>query len=66
MVSIAGSLLTVRLYGTNRSVALAPSTSFYRAGGIAKQSDLLVGDVVSVAGAPDDNGVIQAVSVTIR
>lgn len=66
IVSVTGNTLTIRVNGADQSVALAQSTSFYRNGTIAKQTDLQAGDIVSVVGTPNNAGVIGAVSVSIR
>lgn len=64
--SINGNTLTLRSNDTTHDIAISSTTSFYKAGSIAKQSDLQVGDIVFVTGTPDSNGIIQATSVTIR
>lgn len=67
VASISGNTVVLHLGGTTQTVNLASTTSFYKAdGSIGKQSDLQVGDVVSVTGAPDSAGVIQAETVSIR
>lgn len=64
--AINGSTITVHNSAADTTVTIQSSTSFYKAGAVAKQTDLKVGDVVSVQGRPDANGVVQATSVIIR
>ncbi len=66
LTKIDGNTLTVHVRGTDETVAVTSSTSYYKAGVIAKQSDLQVGDILVVSGNPDSNGVIQALSIDIR
>jgi hypothetical protein len=64
--AINGNNVTLRSEGTNTSVAIASTTSFYNEGDVAKQSDLQIGDIVTISGTPDSSGTIQATVVSIR
>ena len=66
VTAVSGSSITLRVSGASQTVAVASTTSFYKQGAIAKQSDLQVSDVVVVFGAPDSSGTIQAQSVEIQ
>ena len=66
VTKIDGNTLTVRSRGTDLTVTVSSTTSFYKAGAIAKQSDLQVGDIIGMAGTPDSSGNIQAQTVTIQ
>ena len=66
LTAINGNNLTVKSNGTDHTVTVSSTTSFYNTNGIAKQSDLQTGDVLIVAGTPDSSGNIQATSVQIR
>lgn len=66
LTAINGNSLTFRSNGTDHTVSVSSTTSFYNTNGIAKQSDLQTGDVLIVAGTPDSSGNIQATSIQIR
>lgn len=66
VTKIDGNSLTVRSRGVDQTVTVATSTSFYKNGAVAKQADLQVSDVISVAGAPDSSGNILAQQIVIE
>lgn len=66
LTAINGNTLTVKASGTEHTVTVASTTSFYKDGQIAKQSDLATGDVLVISGAPDSSGNIQATAIDIR
>ena len=66
VTAINGNSITVRVEGASQAVAVSSTTSFYKNGAIAKQSDLAQDDVVTVVGTPDSSGTIQAQVITIE
>jgi len=66
VTAINGDTLTVRAHGADQPVAVSSTTSFYKNGAIAKQSDVAVDDVVTVIGKPDSSGTIQATAITVE
>lgn len=66
VASINGNTIVIRSNSTNITVNVSSSTSFYKNGTVAKQSDLQIGDIVNVVGKSDSNGVVTATSVNIQ
>ncbi len=65
VTKIDSNNLTVKVGSTEYTVVVSTSTAFIKADQIAKQSDLKVGDQVTVAGQPDSNGQINANAIRI-
>jgi len=63
---INGNNLTVHNASADQTVVISDTTAIYKAGAIAKQSDLKTGDVVSVFGQPGSNGQINATRIIIQ
>ncbi|HSX41867.1 MAG TPA: DUF5666 domain-containing protein [Candidatus Saccharimonadales bacterium] len=62
---IDGNTLTLHTATSDQAVVVSATTSFYKAGAIAKQSDLAVGQAISVRGLPNSSGQIAATKITI-
>ncbi len=62
---IDGNTLTVHTISQDYSVIVSATTSIYKAGMIAKQSDLTTGVTVIVRGAPNSSGQILASSLEL-
>jgi hypothetical protein len=66
ITAINGNNLTVKnSSGTESTVVVSDTTSYVKAGNIAKQSDLQTNNVVTVVGTSNSQGQIVAVSVQI-
>lgn len=63
---IDGNTVTITQNGQDVAVTIASDTSIYKSGSIAKQSDIHVGDVIIVRGAPGSDGTIAARTITIN
>lgn len=66
ITAITGNVLTLHNSSADQSIVISDSTSIYKNGQIAKQSDLKVGDVISVSGKPNSSGQIQAILIEIQ
>jgi hypothetical protein len=64
--AINDNTITLHASSGDTNVNIETTTSIYKNGVIAKQSDLKIGDVVTVIGAPDSDGVIAAQSILIN
>lgn len=65
VTAINGNNLTVHNSTTDQTVVISSTTSIYKAEDIAKQTDLKVGDVISVVGQPNSSGNIVAMRIEI-
>ena len=65
ITAISGNTVTVHGSSQNYSVTVSSSTAFYKNGAVDKQSDLQVGDIVTITGTPDSSGNIQASAISI-
>jgi len=66
VTAISGSNVTVLINNTSYTVTVSDSTSFSKAGNIAKFSDLKVGDAISIRGQSNSSGNINATVITIN
>jgi len=66
VTKIDGSTITVKINNSDYAVVVSDSTSYAKNGQIAKQSDLKVGDTISISGASNSQGQISARIITIN
>jgi len=66
ITAIDGNNVTVKTSSKDIAVVISDSTSLRQSGEIAKQSDLKVDDTISVIGASNSTGVLNATFITIK
>jgi len=67
VTKIDGNNITIKdSSGNEISIVVSQSTSFRKNATVAKQSDLQVGNNITVVGPSDSNGVVQATAIIIR
>ena len=66
ITKIDGNNLTVKINNADIAVIVSDSTSFSKAGNIAKLSDLSVGNTILIVGSSNSQGQISATSITIN
>ena len=66
VTAINGNTLTVKINNVDSTITVTDATSYSKAGNIAKQSDLKVGDTISIVGSSDSQGNIAATVISIR
>lgn len=64
--AVGGNNLTVHNSAGDQTVVISDTTSIYKSGAIAKQTDLKVGDVITVTGQPNSSGQINATQIVIH
>jgi hypothetical protein len=66
ITAINGNILTVKISNADCSVSVTDATSYSKAGNIAKQSDLKVGDTILIIGSSNSQGQIAATAIAIQ
>ena len=66
VTAINGNTMTVKINNTDYTVVVTDATSYDKVGNIAKQSDLKVGDTISIRGSSNSQGQIVATVISIE
>ncbi|MEI6499361.1 MAG: DUF5666 domain-containing protein, partial [bacterium] len=66
VTAINGNNLTVKISNVDYTIVVTDATSYSKAGNIAKQSDLKVGDTISISGNSNSQGQITATVISIQ